>query len=172
MKVDIGVLLRGEDATPINFNYAIEKLPADVSEALMIDTESPIAIAGSITLRDRIITFAASASFEFSASCARCASPMNEKFETQVEKVIVASLENEDTDTENYIIATETVLDLDELMLEFIQLEMPMRFLCREDCAGLCQKCGADLNLGDCGCPKKEIDPRLAALSDYFKEKK
>ena len=35
----------------------------------------------------------------------------------------------------------------------------------------ICPKCGKDLNTGDCECDHKEIDPRLAGLADFFKDK-
>ena len=55
-------------------------------------------------------------------------------------------------------------LDLNELVREQILLSLPEQTLCREDCEGLCQNCGADLNEGDCGCGDEDIDPRWAAL--------
>jgi uncharacterized protein len=44
-------------------------------------------------------------------------------------------------------------LDLREDARELLLLELPMVPHCREDCRGLCPKCGADLNAGPCGCP-------------------
>jgi len=44
-------------------------------------------------------------------------------------------------------------LDLREEAREVLLLELPMVPHCREDCRGLCPKCGADLNTGPCGCP-------------------
>ena len=49
-------------------------------------------------------------------------------------------------------------------------MNLPGRFLCSEDCKGLCPKCGADLNLGDCGCDKEDIDPRWADLQKIMKD--
>lgn len=60
-------------------------------------------------------------------------------------------------------------LDLDELVLEQIELELPTRVLCKEDCQGLCTMCGADLNVERCGC-EKPIDPRWEALSPLKSE--
>ncbi|HKQ72808.1 MAG TPA: DUF177 domain-containing protein [Blastocatellia bacterium] len=56
-------------------------------------------------------------------------------------------------------------IDLDGMVLEQLELEMPSRVLCREDCRGLCPQCGADLNLEPCGC-KTQIDPRWQVLAD------
>jgi uncharacterized protein len=44
---------------------------------------------------------------------------------------------------------------------------METKFLCREDCKGLCARCGKNLNLGPCGCGK-EIDPRFAVLEQLL----
>jgi len=58
---------------------------------------------------------------------------------------------------------------LDSVCLEVISLALPVQPLCREDCAGLCARCGADLNAGACGCreatPKSPFDV-LAVLRD------
>lgn len=43
-------------------------------------------------------------------------------------------------------------LDLRESVRELLLLELPITPHCREDCPGLCPKCGADLNVGPCGC--------------------
>ena len=43
-------------------------------------------------------------------------------------------------------------LDLRETVRELMLLELPITPVCREDCPGLCPKCGAELSLGPCGC--------------------
>lgn len=55
-------------------------------------------------------------------------------------------------------------LDLTELVRQLIAMNLPTRPLCREDCPGLCPRCGADLNEGPCNCSKEQIDPRWAGL--------
>lgn len=45
-------------------------------------------------------------------------------------------------------------LDLGQEAREVLLLELPMVPHCREDCRGLCPKCGADLNEGPCACPR------------------
>ena len=60
-------------------------------------------------------------------------------------------------------------IHLDSVCLEVISLALPVKPLCREDCAGLCAQCGSDLNGDACGCkeatPKSPFDV-LAALRD------
>ena len=57
-------------------------------------------------------------------------------------------------------------LNLREVVREQILLNVPDQIFCREDCKGLCHKCGANLNLIDCSCKEAEIDPRWAALKN------
>lgn len=61
-------------------------------------------------------------------------------------------------------------LDVNLMVLEQIELALPMKFVCREDCKGLCYKCGADLNEGSCRCDNTEMDSRLGALLQFKKK--
>jgi uncharacterized protein len=63
-------------------------------------------------------------------------------------------------------------LDVDLMVMEQIELAMPMRLVCRDDCKGLCYRCGADLNEGTCLCKNEESDSRLSVLLDFQKKKK
>lgn len=60
-------------------------------------------------------------------------------------------------------------IDLDEMVLEQLELSLPTRVLCREDCRGLCPQCGVDWNQESCACTAP-IDPRWQAL-EAMKEK-
>ena len=55
-------------------------------------------------------------------------------------------------------------IDLDEVLREQFYLALPMKPLCREDCAGLCPQCGTNRNTGTCSCETEPEDPRLAPL--------
>jgi len=57
------------------------------------------------------------------------------------------------------------VLDLTEAINQYIMLLIPMKPLCREDCAGICPTCGCNLNQGPCNCLPQEVDPRWSELS-------
>ena len=65
-------------------------------------------------------------------------------------------------------VGEDGMIDLAPLVRELSLLSLPTKVLCREDCLGLCQECGANLNDGDCGCAPDEIDPRLAALQQLL----
>ncbi|QYO66115.1 YceD family protein [Leptolyngbya sp. 7M] len=59
-----------------------------------------------------------------------------------------------------------TSIDLAEVVREQILLDIPERVLCRDDCGGICQKCGSDLNVESCGCEEVQADPRWSALKE------
>ena len=66
---------------------------------------------------------------------------------------------------DDYIETPDATVDLDELTTSDILLELPHKYLCKEDCQGLCQVCGKNLNTGECDCQTEEVDPRLEELS-------
>lgn len=61
--------------------------------------------------------------------------------------------EEEELERDDYMLFHDgRRLDLRESVRELLMLELPITPHCREDCPGLCPKCGADLNVGPCGC--------------------
>lgn len=67
-------------------------------------------------------------------------------------------------DPEAYVVPRHAVeLDLGDAVREELILATPEFVLCREDCRGMCPRCGADLNAGPCGCAP-ESDPRWSAF--------
>ena len=62
-------------------------------------------------------------------------------------------------------------IDLTEGIRDNLLLDLPMRFLCDENCKGLCPGCGVNLNEDVCTCNKEIMDPRWEALKDIFKKK-
>jgi len=59
---------------------------------------------------------------------------------------------------------SDFTIDLTEEIRNCILLELPMKPLCRPDCAGLCPRCGANLNAGPCACKPDEPDSPWSAL--------
>lgn len=63
-------------------------------------------------------------------------------------------------------------VDLTEAVRQTVLLELPMKPLCRPECAGLCPRCGRNLNQESCGCQDEPGDPRLSVLADWLKAEK
>ncbi|MCA9969082.1 MAG: DUF177 domain-containing protein [Anaerolineales bacterium] len=96
------------------------------------------------------------------ADCVRCLEPFQQPVTIQLDDLFYypPSLAPEG----EFVVGDNGFIDLAPLVRELSFLALPMQPLCREDCQGLCQECGANLNLGDCGCEEEDIDPRLADL--------
>ena len=58
-------------------------------------------------------------------------------------------------------------LDTTPILMEQLQLNIPMKPLCREDCAGLCPQCGVDRNEVSCSCADSDVAPRWQALEQF-----
>ena len=112
--------------------------------------------------RAGIVDLAVTVSFEYSAPCDRCGEETITPFVRSFDHTVVQSLVGDNED--DYLEAPDFTLDLDSPVTADILLDLPSKHLCKEDCKGLCPKCGKNLNHGDCGCDLREIDPRLEAL--------
>lgn len=113
----------------------------------------------------------AEAEYVLSAPCDRCLKEVELPFEIRHEQEIDFSKSQEererDLEETSYISGYE--LDVDRFLFEELLVAFPAKVLCKEDCKGICNVCGADLNAGECGCDRTVIDPRMAAVQDIFK---
>lgn len=158
MNIDLRRFFENDDIRQ-NFDY---EFPVD-DELLA----GPIAARGELKSSTGVVSLSASAQFTVSTQCAKCAKDISRKLSVPVEHLLISHLNDEDND--DYILVENMVLDLDELVQEDVFLSLPTRFLCKDDCRGLCPYCGQDLNEKDCGC-KKPVDPRLAALQQLLSD--
>lgn len=103
--------------------------------------------------------------------CDRCAKDVLVEVPIEIDREIDANATPEeriaDLDEQPYI--DGYLLDLDGLVRNEIMLNLPMKVLCREDCKGVCPKCGRDLNDGACDCEQDLPDPRMAKILDLFR---
>lgn len=111
--------------------------------------------------------------YEQTLRCDRCLASIEQPMEAEMSLLILtapparasSAAEAEDDDGLGVLHLEGDVFDTEPVVVEEIQLGVPMKPLCRPDCRGLCPRCGADLNLAACGCDVTETDPRWAALA-------
>jgi uncharacterized protein len=140
----------------------------DLSEAMngsAVSVKPPVRAAGSIRNIAGVLTFNAGLDAVLKCSCARCLKDI----ECPVHQTIVMTLKESEADGEepNVFPLEGDFIDVDEIISTEFILNMDQRFLCSEDCKGLCEKCGANLNEGPCAC-KLDTDPRLAVLGQLL----
>jgi uncharacterized protein len=62
------------------------------------------------------------------------------------------------------------MLDLSDVVRQYVLTDIPIKALCSENCLGLCPECGTNLNEEKCKCVTTPIDPRWGALSELLAE--
>jgi uncharacterized protein len=110
---------------------------------------------------------------EQSLACDRCLEPIRAPVSEDLELLVLVDeprpLAGElelSQDELGVLHLDDEVLDTEPLLLEQLQLAVPMKPVCRPDCKGLCPRCGADRNRGECDCREADVDPRWAALAE------
>ena len=166
MILDVGSLLRGEK-NRITFDYMLEPIPMD-----RVKFKDDAHVVGEITNSAGYMQLVAKAHLAYETECDRCLDTVNGEFILDFERVVAdegtLTEEQIEDNVDEYVIVDNGKLDIDEQLTEALLLDFPRKILCSDDCPGLCPKCGKSLKLGDCGCLKKEIDPRLAVLAQLL----
>jgi len=104
-----------------------------------------------------------------SSQCARCLRDVASNVELDICELFAASGHEPPGDHDPYRV-DGLEIDLEPMLRDALGLALPLRALCRQDCPGLCARCGQDLADASCDCARDEPDPRWAAL-DGLREK-
>ncbi len=165
---------------PIVFDLSIA--PGVIDYGTETTQVAPLAVEGRADLIEEThgprtviqdIRLQGSYSGEFEVACARCLTPVRKKLGGRFD-LLYRPLGADQGASEHSITASETEigyyqesgLTLEDVLREQVLLSLPARTLCREDCKGLCPRCGRDLNTETCTCDPAPADPRWSALSD------
>ena len=101
--------------------------------------------------------------------CDRCASAFDREIHFPINVVLVTEMANEENEDEWVFPLEGDSADLDDIVRTVFVLNLDSKLLCKEDCKGLCHRCGKNLNEGPCNC-QKELDPRFAALKQLLEK--
>ena len=170
MKINISDLEdRLGEAVPFEFVTNAQELDAQTET---YSFEGDIIIKGEYVNTGRCYRFPGSISCTKSFVCDRCLEPSTlqqvHEFNEEFQRGSEPAKNGEKTRIVNYF--SGGVIDLAPVMRDVLLSDQPLNNICNADCRGLCLKCGANLNHGDCGCDRTVIDPRLAALQQLLKK--
>ena len=122
-------------------------------------------------VKDGEIRIAGKTALVFTAPCGRCLEDVDVKVDVDFEKTV--HLKREDVSGENDLEETNYIdgytLDVDKLIYGEVLIGWPTKILCSEDCKGICNVCGQNLNQGTCSCEDTSLDPRMSVIRDVFK---
>lgn len=156
----------------------LDRTPAGRSEhpvagefVLEFEAESPITVAvgGDLVLDNlegRCVVRGELAGAS-AVACDRCLQDYELEFGVPVELIILRDAGEETDDSDTLVIHQRSgEVDLTDALREAAILALPQSRCCREDCRGLCARCGANLNETQCDCADDEVDPRWDNLPD------
>ena len=176
MKLDLRPLLAGDRLLEFEYELPLDINSEDAGSFLYgVGFPSPMKVKGEITNTAGYMRMTLTMSVDYQTECARCLAPVSGEFTLDLEKTVAPRNLLGDLDEDrldDYAIIEDGFLDIDETLCEQLEMEFPARFLCREDCKGLCSKCGKNLNEGDCDCDHTDFDPRLEPLRKLLEQMK
>lgn len=150
----------------------VEELPFEVTyngdlivrEDFKLILKSPLRVCGNAAYDGQIVNLKGNITGIIEVQCSRCLEPLDYQLNVEFNEDFSKLEHNE----EIYPIEEESI-DLKDMVVDNLILSIPLKFLCSENCRGLCTVCGKNLNKYQCDCNKDNIDPRLAVLKDLFK---
>lgn len=145
-------------------NYKLDIADIDIDGVFPFRT--PIDVTATAKNRASLVSLTIRACFSYSRSCDRCSTDFTREMDMLFEHNLAQTLVDDGND--DYIETPDFKLELDDIVISDILLSLPQKNLCKDDCKGLCQICGKNLNEGDCSCDKREIDPRLEMLKQFM----
>ncbi|MDE6905795.1 MAG: DUF177 domain-containing protein [Lachnospiraceae bacterium] len=171
MKVDVTDLLSTEDKA---FEQEVEiELPSFQSKLgeFPIITKAPFVLHLE-NQKKRFLKVTGTADVVVAIPCDRCLKEVPVTLHLVIDRKFYLKEPEmeEETDAEDMDCIKESALDVDRLIYDEILVNWPMKVLCRDDCKGICRKCGTNLNDNTCSCDQSEPDPRMAAAWDIFNQ--
>ncbi|GKX66275.1 YceD family protein [Inconstantimicrobium mannanitabidum] len=130
----------------------------------------PITVQGKLSLLDEIILLDVNLTSELKLTCSRCLETFKYPINLEMHEKFTNNISKEDEEKDLILLEGDR-LDITEMVIDYILSTLPIKKLCNENCKGLCQHCGINLNKSVCNCDNEDVDIRFAALKDLFGNK-
>lgn len=145
----------------VDFSTSVDLSDLQYGESYPV-TE-PVLASGTVRNTAGVLVMTGLVKTTIHGVCDRCATDFDREVEIPIDVVLVTELSNEDSEDEWVFPLEGDSADLEDIVRTVFVLNLDSKLLCKDDCKGLCCRCGKNLNNGPCGC-QKELDPRFAAL--------
>ena len=147
MILDLKKLKRsGKDQSDFFFEYQPEGDLIDIPSAKI---DGVVKVNGTVTLTGEHSCYVdGEVVFTISGECTRCLKETSNEYFVEFKEAL------EENNPDGYSVKNDTV-DLSLIVDDYIAMNIPVSFLCSEDCKGLCAGCGTNLNDGECKCKKQ-----------------
>ena len=129
----------------------------------------PVEASGTVRNTAGVLMMTGSIHTKIHGVCDRCASDFDADVDMPLDVVLVTEFADEDNEDEGVFPLEGDSANLEEIIRTVFVLNFDSKLLCKENCKGLCCRCGKNLNDGPCNC-QKELDPRFAALKQLLEK--
>ena len=142
---------------------------SDLRYGVSCPVSEPVVAQGVVRNTAGVLLMKGNVTTTIHGICDRCAAEFDRDIDFPIDVVLVTELSNEENEDEWVFPLEGDSADLDDIVRTVFVLNLDSKLLCRDDCKGLCHRCGKNLNDGPCGC-RKEPDPRFAALRQLLEK--
>lgn len=142
---------------------------SDLCYGVSYPVSEPILAQGTVRNTAGVLMMEGQVRTTIHGICDRCAGSFDREVTFPIDVVLVTELANEENEDEWVFPLEGDSADLDDIVRTVFVLNLDSKLLCKEDCKGLCPRCGKNLNDGPCNC-QKELDPRFAALKQLLEK--
>lgn len=167
MIVDLSTALKVE-GSKVDIDTVLDIEPLELG-GNTFDFAQPVHIVGAITNESGRLKLNAQVNGSVNVHCYRCLKGLQRDFLFTMEETIISE-DMAVPEDQDVICIQNGKLDLKDIVINNILVNMSMKYLCSEDCKGLCAKCGTDLNEKECSCDTRDVDPRLEVLKRLLHE--
>ena len=149
----------------VDFSTSVDL--SDLQYGTACPVSEPVLASGTVRNTAGVLMMTGMITTTIHGVCDRCASDFDRDEEIPINVVLVTELQNEENEDEWVFPLEGDSANLEEIVRTVFVLNLDSKMLCKDDCEGLCCRCGKNLNDGPCGC-QKELDPRFAALQQLL----
>ena len=137
------------------------------------DSNALVNVSGVIARKNDLYSFDGNLVTDLVFSCDRCLNDVTQRIVCDISEKFTDSIKSSESSEDEVWLFTGNVFDLKPAIETNLLLHMPTKVLCKDDCKGLCNICGQDLNERNCDCDSNGayLDPKFLSLRSLFDDK-
>ena len=152
----------------VSFSTSVDL--SDLCYGISYPVSEPVLAEGTVRNTAGVLMMTGEISTTIHGTCDRCAADFDRDIHFPLDVILVTEMANEENEDEWVFPLEGDSADLDDIVRTVFVLNLDSKLLCKEDCQGICFRCGKNLNEGPCNC-QKELGPRFAALKQLLENK-
>lgn len=157
--------IAGIPGSSIPFSFSLDLSELEIN--CHFPANAPVLVSGEVLNRAGALELRARAHTVLNLFCDRCIRPFTQDWQIDIVEPM-----SENENVQNYdesIPIVNDSIDLAGIVRSAFILDMELKWLCSDDCRGLCFTCGQNLNEGKCDCSEHSADPRFHILGAICK---